>query len=61
MAKKLQVTLVRSPVACKPKQRRTLHALGLKKIGQTVEHKDVPEIRGMVKVVDFMVTVEESR
>ncbi len=61
MANKLQITLVRSLVSCLPKQRGTLRALGLKKIGQTVEHKDVPEIRGMIKVVDFMVNVEESK
>lgn len=61
MAGKVQITLVRSPVACLPRQRRTLRALGLKKIGGAVEHKDVPEIRGMIKVVDFMVTVEKSK
>ncbi len=61
MAKKIQVTLVRSTVSCQPKQRRTLRALGLKKIGQTVEHKDTPVIRGMINVVDFMVTTEESK
>ncbi len=61
MAKKLLITLVRSPVSSRPKQRRTLSALGLKRIGQTVEHTDTPVIRGMVKVVDFMVTTEESK
>lgn len=61
MAKKLQITLVRSPVSCQPRQRRTLRALGLKKIGQTVEHSDVPVIRGMVRVVDFLVEVVESK
>lgn len=60
MTKKLQVTLKRSPLACSPKQRKTLRALGLKKIGQVVEHKDVPQIRGMLNIIDFLVTVEES-
>jgi large subunit ribosomal protein L30 len=61
MAKKLQIKLVRSPVSCQPRQRRTLRALGLNKIGQTVEHNDVPVIRGMVRVVDFLVEVLESK
>ncbi|MEW5783720.1 MAG: 50S ribosomal protein L30 [Bacillota bacterium] len=61
MATKLQITLVRSPVSCRPKQRQTLKALGLQKIGQRVEHSDVPEIRGMIRVVDFLVNVEESK
>lgn len=61
MAGKLRITLVRSPVACRPRQRRTVRALGLRRIGQTVEHKDLPEIRGMVKAVDFLVAVEKSK
>ncbi|HPU01498.1 MAG: 50S ribosomal protein L30 [Firmicutes bacterium] len=60
MARKLQITLLRSPAACKPRQRRTLRALGLRKVGQTVVQNDTPELRGMIRVVDFMVKVEES-
>ncbi|HOA36132.1 MAG TPA: 50S ribosomal protein L30 [Bacillota bacterium] len=60
MAKKLRITLLRSPVACRPKQRRTLRALGLNRIGQTVVQNDAPELRGMIRVVDFMVKVEEN-
>ena len=51
---------MRSPVACRPKQRRTLRALGLNRIGQTVVQNDAPELRGMIRVVDFMVKVEEN-
>jgi large subunit ribosomal protein L30 len=61
MAKKLLITMVRSQASCRPEQRRTLRALGLKKIGQKVEHRDAPEIRGMIRVVDFLVTVEETK
>jgi len=57
MADKITVTLLRSPASCRPRQRRTLCALGLKKIGQSVEHNDRPEIRGMIRVVDFLVNV----
>ncbi len=60
MAKQLQITLLRSPVACKPKQRRTLRALGLTRIDQTVVHEDTPVLQGMIKAVSFMVRVEES-
>jgi large subunit ribosomal protein L30 len=49
----------RSAIGAKPKQRGTLRALGLRKINQTVEHPDRPEIRGMVTRVNHLVTVEE--
>lgn len=51
---------MRSPVACRPKQRRTLRALGLNRIGRTAVHKDTPALRGMIKAVNFMVKIEES-
>ena len=59
MKKRLKITLLRSPVARQPGQRRTLRALGLTKIGQTVEKEDTPTLRGMLKVVDFMIKVED--
>ncbi len=61
MAKKISITLVRSPLACKPNHRRTVKALGLRKIGQTVIHDDTDPIRGMAKTIDYLVTVEESK
>lgn len=61
MVKKLLITLVRSPLGRKPAHRRTLRALGLHKIGQTVEQDDVPQIRGMVRAVDYLVKVEEGK
>lgn len=59
--KKIRVALVRSPIACLPRHRRTLRALGLRKIGQVIEHDDLPQIRGMIRAVNFLVTVEESK
>ena len=56
----LKITLLRSKIGIKPKQRGTLRALGLRKINQTVEHPDRPEIRGMVAKVPHLVKVEES-
>ncbi len=57
--KKLRITLVRSPIGYNIKQKRTVWALGLRKINQTVEQPDVPEIRGMITKVQHLVTVEE--
>ena len=59
MATTLRVTQVRSKIGIKPKQRGTLRALGLKRINHTVEHRDRPEIRGMIARVPHLVTVEE--
>jgi large subunit ribosomal protein L30 len=59
MAGTLRITMVRSAIGAKPKQRGTLRALGLRRINHTVEHADRPEIRGMVAKVPHLVTVEE--
>ena len=55
----LRITQVRSTIGIKPKQRGTLRALGLRRINHTVEHRDRPEIRGMVARVPHLVVVEE--
>jgi large subunit ribosomal protein L30 len=57
---KLKVTQVRSTIGTKPKQRGTMRALGLRRIGRTVEHDDTPEIRGMLARVPHLVRVEQS-
>jgi large subunit ribosomal protein L30 len=59
MAKQLRVTQVRSGVGRPQNQRVILRTLGLRKMHQTVEHKDTPMIRGMIKKVIHLVTVEE--
>jgi large subunit ribosomal protein L30 len=59
MAKKLQITQVRSGVGRLFKHRRTLEALGFKKHQQTVVHDDSPAIRGMCRQVSHLVQVEE--
>ncbi len=56
---KLNITLVRSKIGKKKDQIATVEALGLRKIGQTVEKEDTPEIRGMIHKVQHMVKVEE--
>ena len=60
MADKLKVTLVKSPIGCVPKHRRTVEALGLKKVNKTVELPDNAEVRGMVNQVSYLVKVEEA-
>ena len=55
----LRVTQVRSTIGAQPKQRGTMRALGLRRINQTVELPDRPEIRGMVERVPHLVRVEE--
>ena len=55
----IKVTLTRSKIGIKPKQRGTLRALGLRRIDHTVEHADKPEIRGMLARVPHLVRVEE--
>ena len=56
---KLAITQVRSSIGCKQNQRETLKSLGLRKIRQTVERDDTPQIRGMIHTVRHLVTVEE--
>jgi large subunit ribosomal protein L30 len=55
----LKVTQVRSNIGVKPRQRGTLRALGLRRLGQTNTLPDRPEIRGMIRKVPHLVTVEE--
>ena len=55
----LKVTQIRSAIGTKPKQRGTLRALGLGKIGKTHTLPDKPEIRGMINTVPHLIEVEE--
>ena len=57
----IKVTLRRSQIGITPKQRGTLRALGLGKIGSSNTLPDRPEIRGMIARVPHLVTVEEAR
>jgi large subunit ribosomal protein L30 len=59
MAKNIKVTLVRSPIGAIPKHRKTIEALGLNRINSSNIHKDNGAIRGMIKLVRHLVTVEE--
>ena len=54
----IKVTQVRSSIGAKPKQRGSLRALGLRKLGQSNVLPDRPEIRGMIARVPHLVSVE---
>jgi large subunit ribosomal protein L30 len=58
--KVLRVTLVKSPIGYNERQKRTVKALGLHKLNQTIEHTDSPALRGMLAKVSHLVRVEES-
>jgi large subunit ribosomal protein L30 len=61
MAAKLRVTLRRSTVGTNPSARGTVRALGLRRIGQTVELPDDPAVRGQIRAVRYLVECEESQ
>lgn len=58
-SKTLKITLVRSPIGYSLRQKRTVRALGLRRVRQTVEQVDGPEIRGMLTKIGHLVEVEE--
>mgnify|MGYP003517806744 FL=1 len=58
---KLKVKQVRSKINCPLDQKRTMKALGLRKMGQVVEHDASPAILGMVNKVKHLVSVEETK
>ena len=57
--KKIKITQVKSAVDRPIRQKRSLEALGLRKMNQTVEHEATPQILGIVDTVKHLVLVEE--
>ena len=57
---KLRIRWVRSLIGYEQNQRRTVKALGLRRLHQTVEHEDTPTIRGMLHKVRHLVQVESA-
>ena len=57
--KSLRVTLVKSPIGYTKDQKATVRALGLRKMNQTVEHKDNPAVRGMLNKISHLIRIEE--
>lgn len=56
--KKLKITLVRSPIGFNARQGLVVRSMGLRKIRQTVELADTPEVRGMIRKVRHLVDVK---
>ncbi len=61
MAATLRITLKRSTIGRPPNQRATVRSLGLRRINHTVEQQDTPSVRGMVRTVQHLITVEEMQ
>ncbi len=59
MAKRLRVTWVKSAIGYSQRQKETIRALGLRRLGDRVEREDSPSLRGMVQKVSHLVKVEE--
>jgi large subunit ribosomal protein L30 len=53
----LKIKLVKSPIGRPETHKKTVEALGLRKIGHVVEKNDTPQIRGMIHQIDYMVEV----
>ncbi len=58
MVNKLRITWVKSSIGYSRRQKETIRALGLRRLQDTVEHKDTPVIRGMIDKVRHLVEIE---
>lgn len=59
MAKMIKITQIKSTIGRLENQKRTMIALGIRKIGQSVLHHKTPVIDGMVNTVKHLITIEE--
>ncbi len=57
---KIKITQTRSTINRLEKQKLTIRALGIRKLNHSVVHEDTPQIRGMIRVVEHLVVVEED-
>lgn len=58
---KLNITQIRSTIGRTGAQKKTMAALGLKRLHQTVQHQDSPQIRGMLTQVSHLISVSEAK
>jgi large subunit ribosomal protein L30 len=56
--RKIRVTLVKSIINCSERHRATIRGLGLRRLRQTVELKDTPQVRGMINRIYYLVRLE---
>ena len=57
--KTIRLTQIKSGIGYKQKAKATLEALGLRRMHQSVEHTDSPQLRGMINVIPYLIKVEE--
>ncbi len=57
----VNITLVKSPVGRIPVHRKTVRALGLRKVGATRKHTLTPVVSGMVKQVEYLLKIEDAK
>jgi len=55
---KLRITLVKSPIGSTPDHRKTLEALGLRKVGSSTIQQDIPAVQGMIRKCAHLLAVE---
>lgn len=58
-AKKLKITWIKSTISTKKRHRGTIRALGLRRLNRSVVKNDTPQLQGMLRLVGFLVRVEE--
>jgi large subunit ribosomal protein L30 len=58
---RLRITWKKSAIGYQRDQKRTIRALGLRRLGQTVEHSDSRSVRGMITKVKHLVAIEEVK
>lgn len=56
---RLRITQIKSAIHRQQNQKKTLEALGIKRMHHTVEHNDTPQIRGMIHKISHLLDVEE--
>jgi len=61
VAATLKITWKKSAIGYKEDQKRTIRALGLRRLGQTVVHGDSPSVRGMIRKVKHLLAVQEEQ
>ncbi len=61
MPNAIKITWIKSDICTKQNHRATIKALGLKRLRHSVVKKDSPQIRGMIRAIDFLVRVEEVK
>lgn len=58
---KIKVTQTKSKIGASKRQKRTIEALGLRKMHQSVEHEASPQILGMIEKIKHLITIEEVK